>query len=139
MLDLGKVGDLAEVTVNGKPVGSAWRAPYRVDVSRAVRPGRNSLTVKVANLWVNRLIGDVQPGATKVAFTAVPTYLPNAPLRPSGLIGPVTLLTSQVGATAKKVVAKKAVTRSFGVKSTTAKSAAAKSAPAKRSTARQRA
>jgi hypothetical protein len=45
----------------------------------------------VANVWVNRLIGDAQPGAQKVAFVAAPTYKPDAPLRPSGLIGPVTL------------------------------------------------
>jgi hypothetical protein len=46
----------------------------------------------VANLWVNRLIGDQQPGAAKVTWTALPTYRVDAPLRPSGLIGPVTLL-----------------------------------------------
>ena len=45
----------------------------------------------MANLWVNRLVGDQQPGATKVAFVAIPTYKADAPLRPSGLIGPVTL------------------------------------------------
>ncbi len=50
----------------------------------------------LANLWVNRLIGDAQPamqqpGAQKVTFTALPTYRADAPLRPSGLIGPVTL------------------------------------------------
>jgi hypothetical protein len=47
--------------------------------------------VRVANLWVNRLVGDAQPGASKVTFTAAPTYKADAPLRPSGLIGPVTL------------------------------------------------
>jgi hypothetical protein len=69
-----------------------WKAPYRIDISRAVRPGNNDLDIRVANLWVNRLIGDAQPGATKVAYTTVPTYRPDAPLRPSGLIGPVTIL-----------------------------------------------
>ena len=49
--------------------------------------------MRVANLWVNRLIGDAQPNVTqKITWTAVPTYLPDAPLRPSGLIGPVQLL-----------------------------------------------
>ena len=50
------------------------------------------IEVRVANLWVNRLIGDRQPGATKLTWTAMPTYLPTAPLRPSGLIGPVKLM-----------------------------------------------
>jgi hypothetical protein len=56
-----------------------------------VRPGANHLEVRVANLWVNRLIGDAQPGAQKFTFTTLPTYQASAPLRPAGLIGPVTL------------------------------------------------
>lgn len=59
--------------------------------------GENQLQIKVANLWVNRLIGDTQPGAEKVAFTTIPTYQPTAPLRPSGLIGPVRLLANVRG------------------------------------------
>jgi hypothetical protein len=90
-LNLGDVGEIAEVTVNGKQAGYAWHKPYRVDISGAVRKGANTLEVKVANLWVNRLIGDAQPGARKVTWTAIPTYRADAPLRPSGLIGPVTL------------------------------------------------
>ena len=90
-LDLGRVGDVAEVVVNGKPAGIAWKAPYEVDIGKLVAAGANTVEVRVANLWVNRLIGDAQPGATKVTFTAAPTYKADAPLRPSGLIGPVTL------------------------------------------------
>jgi hypothetical protein len=94
-LDLGSVGDVAEVRVNGQVAGTSWFAPYRLDVGRLVKPGRNVIEVKVANLWVNRLIGDQQPGAQKITFTAAPTYRPDAPLRPSGLIGPVTLSAEQ--------------------------------------------
>jgi hypothetical protein len=92
MLDLGQVGDIAEVRINGRAVGYAWKAPYRLDIGKAIRPGPNQLEVKVANLWINRLIGDAQPGAAKITWTSDPTYLPTATLRPSGLIGPVTLL-----------------------------------------------
>jgi hypothetical protein len=53
--------------------------------------GANAVEVRVANLWVNRLIGDAQPGVKKVTFTAAPTYTAEAPLRPAGLIGPVTI------------------------------------------------
>jgi hypothetical protein len=91
-LDLGTVGDLAEVFLNGKPVGTSWLAPHRFDIAAAAKPGRNDLEVRVTNLWVNRLIGDAQPGAAKLTFTTVPTYVPQAPLRPSGLIGPVSVL-----------------------------------------------
>lgn len=92
LLDLGKVGDVAEVLVNGKPVGTVWKAPYQLDIAGTLKKGTNQLEVRVANLWVNRLIGDAQPGATKVAAAIAPTYLPNAPLRASGLIGPVKLI-----------------------------------------------
>lgn len=95
LLDLGRVGDVAEVRVNDQLVGTAWKAPYRVDIGGAVRRGNNTVEVRVANLWVNRLIGDAQPNAKKVTFTALPTYRADAPLRPSGLIGPVRLLTVQ--------------------------------------------
>lgn len=94
-LDLGDVGELAEVSVNGVNVGAAWHAPFRLDIASATRPGRNRLEVRVVNLWVNRLIGDAQPGASKVTWTALPTYKPDAPLRPSGLIGPVRLMSAR--------------------------------------------
>jgi hypothetical protein len=90
-LDLGNVGDIAQVRLNGETLGTAWHAPYRIELGTAVRAGRNRIEVKVANLWVNRLIGDAQPGAQKVTFTSMPAYRPDAPLRTSGLIGPVTL------------------------------------------------
>lgn len=91
-LDLGAVGDLAEVRVNGKSVGTLWHAPYRIDIGRQVRSGRNTVEVRVANLWMNRLIGDAQKGVGKIAYTIMPTYKAEAPLRPSGLIGPVRLM-----------------------------------------------
>jgi hypothetical protein len=91
-LDLGEVGDLAEVLVNGRLVGTLWHAPWRIDIGRAVHRGRNQLEVRVANRWVNRLIGDAQPDTQKVGWTSQRTYGPKAPLLPSGLIGPVRLL-----------------------------------------------
>ncbi|HEX8788248.1 MAG TPA: glycosyl hydrolase [Telluria sp.] len=90
-LDLGQVGDVAEVLVNGKPAGIAWKPPFQVDVGALVHAGANTVEVRVADLWVNRLVGDAQPGVKKVTFTTMPTYKADAPLRPSGLIGPVTL------------------------------------------------
>ncbi len=93
VLDLGAVKELAEVTLNGKPVGTAWMAPFKLDITKAVKPGKNLIKVKVANLWVNRLIGDAQPDAKeKIAFTTIATYRPDAPLRSSGLLGPVQVL-----------------------------------------------
>ncbi len=88
-LDLGDVKNLAEVTVNGKNLGVVWHAPYRVDVTGVLKPGANKLEVEVVNSWVNRLIGDQQPGATKYTMADVKPYKANSKLLPSGLIGPV--------------------------------------------------
>jgi hypothetical protein len=60
-----------------------------------VHGGNNTVQVRVANSWVNRLIGDAQPGATKITWTAMPTYAASAPLQPSGLVGPVILGTTR--------------------------------------------
>jgi hypothetical protein len=94
LLDLGEVHEVASVSINGRPAGIAWKPPYRLDVGELVVPGRNVVEVTVANLWVNRLIGDAQPGSTAQAFTTGPTYRADAPLKPSGLMGPVRLLAA---------------------------------------------
>ena len=91
-LDLGDVKNLAEVAVNGKPLGIVWKRPFRVEVTDALKPGDNTLTIAVTNLWVNRLIGDQQPDTKqKYTFTTQRAYRTNAPLLPSGLLGPVQL------------------------------------------------
>lgn len=91
-LDLGDVKNLADVTVNGKDLGVVWHPPYRVDVTGALHPGANELSIKVVNAWVNRLIGDQQPGATPVAWADVTPYHADSPLLPSGLLGPVQVI-----------------------------------------------
>lgn len=58
LLDLGTVADIARVFVNGHDAGVAWHPPFRLDISRWLREGGNTLEVHVANRWINRLIGD---------------------------------------------------------------------------------
>jgi hypothetical protein len=90
-LDLGEVRELAEVIVNGQSAGILWKPPYRVDLTGLTKPGANTLEIRVTNLWVNRLIGDAQPGSKPITYTTLKSYRADAPLRPSGLMGPVTL------------------------------------------------
>ncbi|NEW81601.1 MAG: glycoside hydrolase [Mariniphaga sp.] len=93
-LDLGSVKNLAEVVINGKSLGIVWKTPFRVNVTESMKTGENALEVKVTNLWVNRLIGDVQPGVTnKITYTTMPFYQANSPLKESGLLGPVKLVS----------------------------------------------
>ncbi|HET7103611.1 MAG TPA: glycosyl hydrolase [Terracidiphilus sp.] len=92
-LDLGDVKNMAVVTVNGKPLGTVWHAPFRVDVTGALKPGRNEISIKVINAWVNRIIGDLQPGVTtKYTFYTWKSYKADSPLLPSGLLGPVVVV-----------------------------------------------
>jgi hypothetical protein len=79
--------------VNGKSIGIVWKAPFRIDVTDALKPGSNALEIRATNLWVNRLIGDAQSNvAKKYTYTTQPFYRANSPLAPSGLLGPVRII-----------------------------------------------
>ena len=92
-IDLGEVKNIAEVFINGKNVGTAWKKPFKVKITEGLKVGDNTIEIKVTNLWVNRLIGDAQPDVkTKITFTTMPFYRGQEPLLPSGLMGPVVIL-----------------------------------------------
>jgi len=93
-LDLGDVRELAAVKVNGVDLGILWKTPYKVDVTDAIKPGENDIEIKVTNLWVNRMIGDQQTWALKKYASADFTpYKADSPLLPSGLLGPVHIVS----------------------------------------------
>jgi hypothetical protein len=92
-IDLGEVKNIAEVIINGKNMGIAWKKPFKLNITEGVKKGVNTLEIKVTNLWVNRLIGDAQPDVkTKTTFTSMPFYRGQEPLLPSGLMGAVVIL-----------------------------------------------
>lgn len=110
-LDLGKIKNIARIILNGKDLGVVWTAPWRIDISDVVKAKNNELTIEVANLWPNRIIGDEKKPFDGVAngqwpewllknqprtsgrytFTSYQPYKADAPLFESGLIGPVTI------------------------------------------------
>ena len=92
IIDLGEVHDLARVFLNGRDLGLAWKEPFRLDASCALQEGTNTLEIRVINSWHNRIIGDLQPGAEKVTYTAYQFYDASSPLRESGLVGPVRII-----------------------------------------------
>ncbi|WP_247235690.1 glycosyl hydrolase [Telluribacter sp. SYSU D00476] len=97
-LDLGDIAKVAEVWVNGKPMGITWSKPHRYDITEAAREGENQLKVEVANTWSNRMTGDALTGEKFTNTNIVKanknlTPWGEVPLKKSGLLGPVTLWT----------------------------------------------
>jgi hypothetical protein len=93
--DLGKVKNVARVRLNGKDLGVVWTAPWRVEITDAVKRAGNVLEIDVVNLWPNRLIGDAAlPESQRVARTHI-EFRPDQPLLSSGLLGPVTLQAAE--------------------------------------------
>jgi len=93
VLDLDKVGDMAEVYVNNIKLDTLWKAPYRADITKAIKAGANKLEIKVTNEWTNRLIGDQRsPADKKVLDSYTAPFGGQYQLTESGLIGPVSLL-----------------------------------------------
>ncbi len=96
LLDLGEVHEIASVRLNGHYLGVLWTKPARVDITGAATAKNNDLEVTVVNLWPNRLIGDeALPETKRLTKTNAHIFGPASPLLPSGLIGPVRLLTEE--------------------------------------------
>ena len=57
-IEVDCVAEIAKFSVNGKPAGTMWKPPYRLDITRLLKPGENSLEISVANTWVNRCLYD---------------------------------------------------------------------------------
>ena len=110
-LDPGILKNLGRVKLNGKDLGIIWTAPWQVDITDVLKKNGNHLEIEVANLWINRLIGDeAQPWdginegkwpewllkgtpreSKRYTFTTHHFYKKDDPLAESGLIGPVSI------------------------------------------------
>jgi hypothetical protein len=106
-VDLGEVRETAQVFLNGRDLGAAWKGRRRLACGDAIRRGANELRVEVANLWIHHVLahppGDparrlkgvgVDPAVAETAGIRWGTYgeVPAETLPASGLLGPVTLV-----------------------------------------------
>jgi hypothetical protein len=92
-LDLGLVGMMAKVKINGQYVGGVWTAPYRINISKQAKAGENSVEIEVVNTWVNRLIGDRQlPEQERITFSRYTRLDKESQMQSSGLMGPVRII-----------------------------------------------
>lgn len=117
ILSLGRVENIAEVSINGCEGRLLWKAPYEIDVTNLLRKGENKIVIKVTNLYPNRIIGDeyieekynydeygqikylpewyknnsVEKDRKRVLFIPWKHYKATDPLLESGLMGDVLL------------------------------------------------
>ena len=56
-LSFPNVKDIAHVWINGKDCGIAWTAPYEVEITGALKKGKNTIEIEVVNTWHNALQG----------------------------------------------------------------------------------
>jgi hypothetical protein len=92
---MGEVREIATVRVNGANAGTVWQAPYTVRIDKLLHAGKNTIEIEVSNLWPNRIIGDLQPGAHRFTQTNSRAYTKDSPLLPSGILGPVVIVTGE--------------------------------------------
>jgi len=89
-LSLGRVRNVAEVTLNGRPLGILWKPPFACDVTGLLRASGNELKIEITNLWANRLAGDAKLPREERVTRIVQRVPLGGPLE-SGLLGPVEL------------------------------------------------
>jgi len=70
-LIIDSVFNIASVSINGKYCGTLWTAPYRLDISDAIRKGINNIEITVTNTWLNRLLYDISlPEKKRITWTS---------------------------------------------------------------------
>ncbi|WP_203257168.1 glycosyl hydrolase [Hyunsoonleella ulvae] len=95
-LNLGKLSVMAKVKLNGKDLGGLWIAPYRLNITEALKKGKNQLEIEVVNLWRNQLIKDKsRKEDEKYTWLVTDDITQKSPLQKSGLLGPVVIESIQ--------------------------------------------
>ena len=104
LLDVGKVGQIAEVFINGKNAGVIWMRGQNLEISKLIKIGENKMEVLVTNTLINRVSAMTEPNPVPAELVPVygsapaqsPGSLPREfgfqPLPVSGLMGPVTII-----------------------------------------------
>jgi len=86
----------ALVTINGQPAGALWHPPYRLDISRLLKPGRNHIEIRVYNTAINAWAAlpphDYAPLIAKYGDRFQMNDLKDVKPVPSGILGPIHLV-----------------------------------------------
>ncbi|KJF43523.1 glycosyl hydrolase [Draconibacterium sediminis] len=125
ILDLGDVKIVAQVKLNGANIGVDWMPPFELDITEYLKTGENQLEIRITNQWSNKLIGDERfppsytgyklegnfpkgimmdwyannepmPAGKRTTFCTASFYKADDELMPSGLLGPVRIITEKI-------------------------------------------
>lgn len=95
-LNLGKICDIATVRLNGVDCGTIWTAPYRADITAALKKGMNELEIEVTNTWANALKGaDEGKAPFDGIWTNAKYRRAEKTLLPAGLLGPLSFSVTE--------------------------------------------
>lgn len=95
-LNFGKICDIATVRLNGVECGTIWTAPYRADITAALKKGINELEIEVTNTWANALKGaDEGKAPFDGIWTNAKYRRAEKTLIPAGLLGPLSISVTE--------------------------------------------
>ena len=95
-LSLHNVKDIAHVWVNGKDCGIVWTAPYEIEITGALKKGKNTIEIEVVNTWHNALRGVDQGKAPYEGIWTNAKYRTKGDeLLPAGLLAEPIILTTK--------------------------------------------
>ena len=90
------VREAAQVFVNDRLAGFVWHPPFRIEISRFLRPGRNNLRIIVGNTAINALAGTTPPNYRllydRYGVEFIPQDMRNLEPLPSGILGHIVLI-----------------------------------------------
>lgn len=94
VLNLGNLCNLATIKVNGVECGTVWTTPYELDISNAIKKGKNRLEITVVNTWANAIQGaDHGKAPFKGIYSNGKYRKESIELENTGLLGPIHMIT----------------------------------------------
>ena len=84
-LNLGRLHCVSELEVNGVPLGQRWYGDHLYEISTAIHPGTNYLSIKLVTTLGNYM-------KTLKRNKAAQAWTAETPFAPMGLIAPIRLL-----------------------------------------------
>ena len=91
------IREAANVYINGQKAGSLWCPPYKLDVTKLLKPGSNTIRVEVANTALNYMSGRKLPDYKLLTLRYGERFqvqdMDKIQVLPSGILGSVKLVS----------------------------------------------